>query len=165
MEESTTVESSNGIESGEPPRFVLIMGGVGVGKTTMRRQQFADHYVHLDATELFAALTGGTYCDFPGEYQDELQLLGSRIAKKAFTERSNIVMEILGNSPGMIESLNAAVRSIGYSVEMKLLTCDAEESLRRHRHACETDVNYVSAYFTQEFHQKWVLDAVRELQN
>ena len=154
-----------GTTAGKQPKFVLIMGGIGVGKTTMRRQQYTDIYVHIDASEIFAQLTGGKYCDFPGEYREELELLGSGIAKKALSERYNVVMEIIGDSLDMVESIANGVRAIGYDVESIVLTGDVEECLKRHKKACETDVNYVSAYYTQEFHQKWILDVVKELQS
>lgn len=147
---------------GKQPQLVLFMGPVGVGKTTTRRQQYAEGYVHIDASEIFAQLTGGKYCDFPGEFQEELELLGSAIAKKAVNEKRNIVMEIIGDSPDMLESITNGIRSIGYGMKTQVLMCDEEEGQKRHKNACETDVNYVSAYYTQSFHQKWLLAAIED---
>src|SRR3989344_7923124 len=42
--------------SENPPKFVIFMGGVGVGKTTIRREKYAEGYVHLDFGEIHLAL-------------------------------------------------------------------------------------------------------------
>jgi hypothetical protein len=49
----------------------LLMGGVGSGKTAMRRQRHAEGYVHIDASEIFALLGGGD-SEFPGPFEREL---------------------------------------------------------------------------------------------
>lgn len=148
--------------AGKQPRFVLFMGTIGSGKTTIRRQKYTNGYVHIDASEIFAQLTGGKYYDFPGEFQEKLELLGSTMAKKAVNEKKNIVMEIIGDSFDMGVSIAKGLKSIGYIVEVNTITCDREEGWKRHKKACETDINYVSAFYTQKFHQKWILDAVKE---
>jgi len=164
MKKPKAAKSGNRVKelpTDKQPQFVLFMGGVASGKTTMRRQQYAKGYVHIDAAEIFAQLTGGQYAAFPGAYLAELESLGSKLAKDAVNAKKNIVMEIIGDSLEMQQAIAEAVSSIGYSVHAQVLTCSVEEAQRRHKHACDTDVNYISAYYTQVYHQKWILDAVK----
>lgn len=135
------------------PHLVLITGCVGAGKTTMRRQQYAKGYVNIDAAEIFAMFTGGKYYDFPGIFENEMNRVGIMVARQAVYERRNIVMEIIG-SDGIMESIIKGVSSIGYFTDISCISCPLDECLKSHKHACETDVNYVSAYYTQSFHQR-----------
>lgn len=144
------------------PRFVLFVGGVGVGKTTLRRQKCAKGYVHIDASEMFAEISGNDGGDFPGVFEADLEAVGSRVVKEAVRGKRDIAMEVIGDTPGMLRALAEGVRSIGYEAKAVALTCDPEEALKRHRHACDTDPTYVSAYFTQDFHLRWVLAAIED---
>ena len=146
------------------PKFALITGCVGAGKTTLRRQKFANDYVHVDAAELFAMFTGGKYYDFPGQFEQGMNAVGTKVATQAINERRNIVMEIIGDTAEPMDSIVKAMSSIGYAVDVTCVSCPLDECLKSHRHACETDVNYVSAYHTQSFHQAWLLAAVEEFQ-
>jgi hypothetical protein len=142
------------------PKFVLFVGGVAAGKTTLRRQRCAHGYVHIDAGEMFAELSGRDGGDFPGESEAELEALGSRMATDALRHRKDIAIEVIGDSPEMLDSIAEGLRGIGYEVEAVAVTCDPTEALGRHQHACETDPTYVSAYFTQSFHRRWILVAI-----
>lgn len=146
------------------PKFVLITGCVGAGKTTLRRQQYANDYVHVDAAELFAMFTSGKYYDFPGIFEQEMNTVGLKVATQAINERRNIVMEIIGDAAEPMDSIVKAMSSIGYAVDLSCVSCPLDECLKNHKHACDTDVNYVSAYHTQSFHQAWILAAVEEFQ-
>ena len=142
------------------PNFVLLTGGVGNGKTTLRRKQYAKGYVHIDAAEIFASFAKGKYYDFPVAFEESLNLIGSLIARRAIKEKRNIVMEIIGDSFEDASAIIAAMKSAGYEVKISFVECDQPEAYRRHLNAVKTDVNYVSAFHTQRFHKKWVLEAV-----
>lgn len=146
-------------QAGKKPRFVLFWGGVAAGKTTMRRHQCAEGFVHIDAAEIFAELSGGSEGAFPGVFGAELEAVGSRLAAEAVGAKKDIAMEVIGDDPSMLKSLSDGLHSIGYRVEGTCVTLPVEEALKRHQHACETDPTYVSAYFTQAFHYRWVLAA------
>jgi hypothetical protein len=42
--------------SENPPKFVIVMGGIGAGKTTLRRLKYAEGYVHFDYSEICGAI-------------------------------------------------------------------------------------------------------------
>jgi hypothetical protein len=48
------------------PCIVLLMGGVAVGKTTIRRERYGTGYVVVDAVDIFISLSRGDYLPFPG---------------------------------------------------------------------------------------------------
>ncbi|OGR70808.1 MAG: hypothetical protein A2089_06240 [Elusimicrobia bacterium GWD2_63_28] len=141
---------------------MLVTGCIGAGKTTLRRQKFGDGYVHLDAAEIFAMFTEGKYYDFPGIFRNELDTVGLKIAQRTMAERKNIVMEILGDTDGPLQAVAEAMHSVGYKVNLSCVACPLEECQKRHKYACDTDVNYVSAYHTQAFHLKWLLAAAAD---
>lgn len=150
-------------QAGEGPRFVLFWGGVAAGKTTMRRRQCAEGFVHIDAAEIFAELSGNSAGAFPGEFKAELEAVGSRLAAEALAAKKDVAMEVIGDEPSLLESLCYGLHSIGYSVEGTCVTLPVEEALKRHRHAVETDPTYVSAFYTEVFHYQWVLAAIERL--
>lgn len=144
------------------PKFILLTGGIGNGKTTIRRKQYASGYVHLDAAEIFANFAKGKYYDFPVAFEGPLETVGSLIAEQAIKERRNIVMEVIGDSLEDTSVIIAAMKSAGYDVKLSFVECDQPEAYKRHLHAVKTDVNYVSAFHTQRFHKKWILGAIEK---
>jgi hypothetical protein len=44
------------------PVAVIFMGGVGAGKTTLRKQQYSKGYVLIDAADIFITLSRGNIC-------------------------------------------------------------------------------------------------------
>jgi len=145
------------------PNFALFMGGVGAGKTTVRHQKYGKDYVHLDAAEIFANFAQGKTYEFPTAFEEPLELMGSLIAKQAIEQKRNITMEVIGNSLEDTRALIDAMKSVGYKVHLANIECDPVESYKRHINAVQTDTDYVSAFHTQRFHYKWIMDAVKEI--
>ena len=50
---------TSSLNKGEEPIFVLILGGVGAGKTTLCKNRFSKGFVVIDAGQIFSNL-GGT---------------------------------------------------------------------------------------------------------
>ena len=61
----------------EPPTFVLVMGGIAVGKTGIRRKKYSKGYVVVDAADIFLELCDGSYHDFPSIFEDELNVIAA----------------------------------------------------------------------------------------
>jgi hypothetical protein len=79
-----------------PPQAVIIAGGVGAGKTTLRREKYSQGYVILDAAEIFLSLCRGRHLDFPGPLEEPMDLIGYGVARRIFREHRNFVVEIIG---------------------------------------------------------------------
>lgn len=87
-----------------PPKFAIIMGGVGSGKTTVRKDKYSSGYVNLD----FGDLSNAVKKVF-GENDPKLINLGTTtfklILNNIFDEKKNIVIEIIGDNAGVIDKL------------------------------------------------------------
>ena len=142
------------------PAAVIISGGVCAGKTTIRKQKYSAGYVLIDAAEIFLNLSRGEYLPFPEALQEPMDLTGRLVAGRALSERRNIVTEIVGAEVGVVQQLIDALRSIGYSVQGAVITCDVEEALRRNASRGDDDI---SAYYAEPFQRAWIIDACAEL--
>ena len=142
------------------PVAVIISGGVCAGKTTIRKQKYSTGYVLIDAAEIFLNLSRGEYLPFPEALQEPMDLIGRLVARRALSERRNIVTEIIGAEVGPVLQLIDALRSIGYSVQGAVITCDVEEALRRNESRGDDDI---SAYYAEPFQRAWIVEACAEL--
>ena len=95
------------------PCLVLILGGVSVGKTTVRKTHFSQGYVLLDAAEIFLNLSRGEYYDFPEAFQEPMELIGELVATRAVRERRNIVTEMLVDAIEPVVAVMDAMKSLG----------------------------------------------------
>jgi hypothetical protein len=139
--------------SAEPPAFVLVMGGIAVGKTKIRSKKYSKGFVVVDAAEIFLELCDGAYHDFPSIFEGKLNVIGETIVGRAINERRNIVCEVIGDDPDSIAPLITALKQNGYRVSIEAITCDLEESIRRNEGRSDNDI---SSYYTQDFHIKWL---------
>jgi tetratricopeptide (TPR) repeat protein len=149
------------IRKGGNPSFVIMMGTVGAGKTTIRRKEYAKGYVNLDAGDIFANLAKGEYLDFPGELEIPLEMVGRMLAKEAIRQKRNMVVEVIGDSTEDTEAMAKVMVTAGYEIVPVLVKCEVKEGYLRHTKAVATDPKNISAYFTQDYHKKWILNAVK----
>jgi guanosine-3',5'-bis(diphosphate) 3'-pyrophosphohydrolase len=142
------------------PVAVIISGGVCAGKTTIRKQKYSTGYVLIDASEIFLNLSRGEYMPFPEALQEPMNLIGGLVAWRALSGRRNIVTEIIGAEVEPVQQLIDALRSIGYSVQGAVITCDVEEALRRNESRGGDDI---SAYYAEPFQRAWIVEVCAEL--
>lgn len=135
--------------TGTPPKLVIFMGGVGSGKTTVRRQQFAEGYVHFDFGEIFNVLKNTFGADEP-RLESYVSLACDVILKECIIEKKNIVIEIIGDNYDAIAPVIERMKGIGYEVSINGITCDVAEAYQRHIKAAQEDPDYLSAVHTQE---------------
>jgi hypothetical protein len=150
---------NSSIPASGSPEFVLLCGGPCGGKTTMRKQQYSKGYVLIDAAEIFLSLSNGEYYDFPSIFEEPLELIGSLIARQAIKERRNIVTEIIGATKEMVFPIIDAMLSIGYKTNPVYVHCELEESWKRN---VERGNDNISAYYTEPYHKRWILEAVQK---
>lgn len=140
------------------PEFVLILGPVCSGKTTFRRQNFSKGYVLIDAAEIFLNLSNGEYFEFGEAFGEPMEIIGGMIAKRALEERRNIVTEMIGDEE--IKAVFEVMTAINYKVQIKYLECGIEEAYRRNLNRGDDSI---SATYTQTYHQRWILNAAKEI--
>ena len=135
--------------SENPPKFVMFMGGVGSGKTTIRRQQFASGYVHFDVGEINNAIKKEIGEDNP-KLESFVTWACGTILQECINERKNIVIEIIGDNKDVITPVIDKMKEIGYEVQLMPVYCGVEDAYARHLNAVKEDKEYLSSYFTQE---------------
>ncbi|MBV6475213.1 MAG: hypothetical protein MOGDAGHF_00730 [Rhodocyclaceae bacterium] len=142
--------------SGQPV-FVLIMGPVCAGKTTLRRQKYAGGHVLVDAAQLFIDL-GGIDLDFPSMLEMPMERIGAEVARRAVAERMNIVTEVVGSEFGPVAALIDAMKGAGYEVELAGVSADLEACLERNTSRAQDNI---SAYYAEPFQMRWLVEAAR----
>jgi hypothetical protein len=147
------------IPANNSPEFVLLCGAVCNGKTTMRKQQYSKGYVLIDAAEIFLSLSNGEYYDFASILEEPLELIGSLVARQAIRERRNIVTEIIGATKEVMFPIIDAMESISYKINLIYVECEMEESWKRN--VARSNDN-ISAYYTETYHRRWILEAVKQ---
>jgi len=142
--------------SGQPV-FVLIMGPICAGKTTLRRQKYASGHVLVDAAQIFIDL-GGIDLAFPSTLLEPMQAVGAEVARRAIAGRMHIVTEVVGSEFGPVATLIDALKGAGYKVEVVGLTADLEACMERNANRAQDNI---SAYYAEPFQTRWLVEATR----
>lgn len=142
------------------PKCVIITGGVGSGKTTVRKQSFTKGYIVIDANEIYRDLNKETGKDFD-QLRGFINSIGQSIAKKAVVEKRNISVEIIGDSSEKTTALINTLTKNNYEVKVNFVHCDPVEAYERHLRTVKEDPLYISCYFTQDMHINWILEAAK----
>lgn len=141
---------------GAQPHIIILMGGPAAGKTTIRKQRYTIGYVVVDASEVFLSLSRGEDFDFPGPFEDMMNLIGPLIADRAIQERRHIVTELIGADFEPTKALIDAMVAIGYHIDFQMITCDLDEAQRRN---LNREDNSISAYYTEPYQRAWLQEA------
>lgn len=141
------------------PAIVILVGGICSGKTTFRREQYPDGFVVLDAAEIFRLLYPDEEYVFSEEFDDLINLVGNVVAARAIKERRNIVTEMIGADSDAMMSVIDGMKQAGYKVDAVLVDCDRELAWERHERRNDDSL---SAYYTESYHQRWLLTAVNQ---
>ncbi|MFM7563719.1 MAG: zeta toxin family protein [Planctomycetota bacterium] len=147
---------SDDSRTNDKPQIVIVCGGVCSGKTTLRRRDYSEGYVVLDAAEIFLSLSRGEYYDFPSVFEEPLDRIGLLIALNALQEGRNLVTEVIPLKIDL-DAILEAITKIGYS--MTVIKVDCDPKLGWQRNLDRGDDN-ISAVFTESFHENWLLNAV-----
>ena len=132
-----------------PPKFAIFWGGIGSGKTTIRRKELAEGYVHFDFGEIYNTLKKSLGADHP-KLTTYANFACDMILRDAISEKKNIVIEIIGDNYELIEPVITKMKGIGYDLSIKVIEADPGQSYERHLKAVQEDPDYLSAYHTQE---------------
>jgi 2-phosphoglycerate kinase len=149
------------LSNGETPKFVLITGGPGSGKTTQRKMKYSTGYVLIDAGDVFKNICKGNDLayQFGEDFVEALEAIGQLIANRAIEEKRNIVMEIIGDKFDVVTAIVEAMKNRGYDAHLEAIYCDVAEAYERHlKGAYES----LSSYFSEPYHTKWLLAAAKK---
>jgi hypothetical protein len=135
----------------DPPQFVIIMGGVGAGKTTIRKEKYKEGYVLIDSGELYQRIKG-IIAKGPEEENSFMYLAGSELLKAAINERRNIIVEIIGEKAEPLESIIKKMKEVGYDVHLDLITNDIKNSWENNLNRSKDNT---SAFYTQDETLSW----------
>jgi predicted kinase len=130
-----------------PPMFVVIAGPVGTGKTTFRREKYAQDYVLIDAGELFDIYTADKSGDEAEKMEQRAMAAGVELVERSVGQRRNILIEILGDQEEPKKSILPKMASLGYQTKIEFIDCDVEEALRREKAGGRDNM---SAYYSQD---------------
>lgn len=144
----------------EPPRFVLLTGGSGSGKTTVRQQRYTPGFVVVDAGEIFFSLCQGKKLQFPDWLEEPMEMIGRWIARKAMEERRHLVTEIVGAKLETVDTLMDAMQRIGYASELAFVDCDPKSACMRNL-ARKDD--WISATYSEPYHLRWLIESANEI--
>lgn len=133
----------------KPPKFVIIAGGVGAGKTTVRRQDFTNGYVNFDFGEIFNAVKK-KFGEENSRLSEYATLASNLILSESLSGLKNIVIEIIGENKELIETVMNKMQELGYEISFQFIHCDPQKAYQRHVKAVKEDLEYISSYFTQE---------------
>lgn len=135
-------------QSENQPKFVIFMGGVGSGKTTIRRQDYSNGYVNFEYNEILIAVKKELGESHPNlvEYAS---VASDMILTQSLESKKNIVIEIIGADKDLITPVIDKMTEIGYEVSFRYIHCDVLIARERHLKAVEDDLEYLSAYFTE----------------
>jgi hypothetical protein len=134
----------------ENPEFVFVLGIVGAGKTTTRKNDFSDGFVNFEFGEILSQ-TRKIIGDSDQKIDAYLSLVPTLILHEALEKKYNIVTEIIGDNHEVITAISDKVKEKGYQVSVQFVHCEPMEAYKRHLAATKSDSSYFSSAFTQEF--------------
>jgi hypothetical protein len=142
------------------PEFVVIMGGIGCGKTTLRKMHYGNKHVVIDAGEIFSNLCDPEVFTFGDILNDAVEDIGYILARQAIAERRNIVSEVVGaDNLQVLKEVLGGMKRLGYRVILKAVDCSVEQAIERHKNQ---DPGNISAYFTESYQLRWIASAIED---
>lgn len=141
----------------DKPELLILMGGTGVGKTTIRNQKYHTGWVIADPNDIFQAVkkTIGPEGDIPYVY-----IAGVEILKRAISEKRNIVIEVVGDKFEPLKHLLDSMEAIGYKPQVQAIINDIEKSFENNVNRSKDNI---SAAFTQDEVYSWFNSALKDL--
>lgn len=137
------------VKSSNSPKFVFITGGIGSGKTTIRRHEFSKDYINFDFAEIGKAIEKAFGEKHP-RLMDYSFWACDMILGDSITNHKNIIIELIGDNADQITILATKMKELGYEVNVNGIICDVAEAYKRHKKATAEDKDYMSCYFSAE---------------
>ena len=148
--------------TGEPnvqPRFVLVGGTAVSGKTRLRHEKYRQGYVSVDAGDIFRSIPNSADLDFPGENEWLIDVIGTRVARRAVEERRHIATEVFRVGHPRTIVLIESMKALGYDTEIIFVRTGLEQSIEW---SLSRGMSNVSSYYTDEFNLRWLSEAAQK---
>jgi hypothetical protein len=142
----------------EPPRFEIIAGPVGVGKTTFIKANYTEGWVLVDSGETYREIKG--LIDQPEYEALTMYLAGNWLVSKAIGDRRNILIEINMDKEEPITTIIQKMKGIGYQVKVNFIQNDIETSWKNNLNRSKDNT---SAYYTQDETLSWFVEYFKNL--
>jgi hypothetical protein len=139
---------------------IVVMGPIAAGKTTHRKTLLRDGFVHIDSADIFHQLSAGdASLNFPDAFAQEIEFIGRSLTAAALEQKMNVVVEIVGHDADEVVNLIEAMKSIGYRVEARSISCDRETCEQQNA----TRGDNVSSYYAAPIHYNWIVSECARL--
>jgi hypothetical protein len=130
------------------PQLLIFMGGIGTGKTTLRRKLPLNKYVQYDCVEISQAVINVFGKGNP-RIREYIALASDIVFKDSINNKRNMAIEIIGGDADALKLITDKMKDIGYAVQLDFIECDPAEAYKRHIKAVQEDPEYSSAYYSQ----------------
>ena len=150
------------LSNGEQPKIVILTGGPGAGKTTVRKQSLSQGYVLVDAAEIFVRLSRGECFPFPGPLEEPMNIVGNLVAQRAISERRHIVTELIGADHRTLMELIQTMTTAGYKIEVRYIHCGIEAAVSRNLSRGDDNI---SSYYAEPYQRRWLIEAAQSALN
>lgn len=135
--------------SDSPPKFFVLTGGVGAGKTTIRRRRYSKNHVNFDLGDILTEFKNIVDENDP-KLTTFVSFASDLILHEAIKGKSNIVIEVIGDNEALLTPVIDGMIKLGYEISIDAVYADPAECYKRHLDAVKNDKDYLSSYFTQE---------------
>lgn len=135
----------------QEPNFIIMCGGVGSGKSTIRKQKYNEGYVVIDAGEVYLKLTDNEKNKID-KIDAFIDFVGSFLVSEAIEKKKNIVIEVLLDKQQPIMDIIDKMLKKGYKNNLEFIECDPVEAWKRH---LGREKNNISSYNTQDQTMAW----------
>jgi hypothetical protein len=134
------------------PQFVVVAGGVGVGKSRFRKANYQKGWVFVDSGEVYREIKPMLATSSLDAENACMEFAGYGLLDKAISERRNILIEIVGNTIEPIQTIIKKMTEIGYRVDLRFIQNDNQKSWNNNLGRGKDNT---SAYYTQDETLAW----------
>jgi hypothetical protein len=138
-------------ESAEPvdkPEARIFIGGVGSGKTTLRRKFRGRGYVQLELSDILGVLEPAFSREHP-KLADYTVVAVEMIIQESFSKQRNVALEMLGDDQAVLHALLEGLLTVGYRPDLQYIHCEFAQAVARHRLATAAEPEYISCFYAE----------------
>ena len=147
-------------DRGNPPKFLVICGPVGTGKTRLRRGKYQEGYVVIDEGDIYARLKPILISD--EKYADFIDFVIANLIREAIVGRKNILIEVLMDKMEPIKTIMNKMIALGYKTEIEYIHNDIAKSWENN---ISRGKDNISAYYSQNNLFRLILNYFEENKN
>ena len=133
----------------ESPKIIIVSGGTGSGKSTVRKKDFDEGYVFIDFGAIYLRVTENEK-KRDNKNEAYCQVVADMVITNAIEQRKNIVIEIIGDKEKQFDSIIPEMIKRGYKTESLFVFAEPEQALERHLKQEMEGRDDMSAVFSQD---------------